>query len=122
MSLGSASPTVVQQLQGNVLQPMLQEQAVDVPPALLLFAVLAAGMLFGGLGVLMAAPLTIVVFVMIKRIYAKSIFGKDVKWTANDRTGSETEGLRVTPQTRHPPARGHRHVRRCPQGLHDDGP
>lgn len=70
---------IVQQLQGNFLQPMIQKQAVDVPPALLLFAVLAAGMLFGGLGVLMAAPLTIVVFVMIKRIYVKSILGKDVK-------------------------------------------
>ncbi len=69
---------IVQQLQGNFLQPMIQKQAVDVPPALLLFAVLAAGILFGGLGVLMAAPLTIVVFVMTKRIYVKSILGKEV--------------------------------------------
>jgi Predicted permease len=67
---------VVQQLQGNFLQPMIQKQAVDVPPALLLFAVLAAGMLFGALGVLLAAPLTIVVFVLIKRIYVISLLGK----------------------------------------------
>lgn len=70
---------IVQQLQGNFLQPMIQKQAVDVAPALLLFAVLAAGLLFGWLGVLLAAPLTIVVFVMTKRIYVKSILGKDVK-------------------------------------------
>lgn len=70
---------VIQQLQGNFLQPMIQKQAVDVPPAVLLFAVLAAGMLFGGLGVVLAAPLTVVVFVLIKRIYVKAILGKDVK-------------------------------------------
>src|SRR3546814_12595293 len=34
----------IQQLQGNFLQPMIQKQAVDVPPAVLLFAVVAAGM------------------------------------------------------------------------------
>nr|WP_314467063.1 hypothetical protein [uncultured Novosphingobium sp.] len=33
----------------------------------------------GGLGVPMAAPLTIVVFVMTKRVYVKSILGKDLK-------------------------------------------
>ncbi len=70
---------LVQQLQGNFLQPMIQKQAVDVPPALLLFSVLAAGMLFGPLGVLLAAPLTIVVFVLTKRIYVRSLLGKDVK-------------------------------------------
>ncbi|WP_293984768.1 AI-2E family transporter [Sphingobium sp.] len=70
---------LVQQLQGNFLQPMIQKQAVDVPPALLLFSVLAAGMLFGPLGVLLAAPLTIVLFVLTKRIYVRSLLGKDVK-------------------------------------------
>lgn len=70
---------LVQQLQGNFLQPMIQKQAVDVPPALLLFSVLAAGMLFGPLGVLLAAPLTIVLFVLTKRIYVRALLGKDVK-------------------------------------------
>ncbi|TDW61527.1 putative PurR-regulated permease PerM [Novosphingobium sp. PhB55] len=70
---------VIQQLQGNFLQPMIQKQAVDVPPAVLLFTVVAAGTLFGALGVLLAAPLTIAVFVLVKRIYVKTLLGKDVK-------------------------------------------
>ncbi|WP_132270526.1 AI-2E family transporter [Novosphingobium sp. PhB57] len=70
---------VVQQLQGNFLQPMIQKQAVDVPPAVLLFTVLAAGMLFGLLGVLLAAPLTITIFVLVKRIYVKTILGKNIE-------------------------------------------
>lgn len=68
---------VIQQLQGNFLQPMIQKQAVDVPPAVLLFAVFAFGLLFGFLGVLLAAPMTVVVFVMIQRLYVKTILGKD---------------------------------------------
>lgn len=70
---------LVQQLQGNFLQPMIQKHAVDVPPAVLLFAVVAAGLLFGFLGVLLAAPLTVVLFVMVRRIYVRTLLGKDIK-------------------------------------------
>lgn len=70
---------LVQQIQGNFLQPMIQKQAVDVPPAILLFAVVAAGLLFGFMGVLLAAPLTVVVYVLVQRIYVKTLLGKDIK-------------------------------------------
>jgi predicted PurR-regulated permease PerM len=70
---------VIQQLQGNFLQPMIQKHAVDVPPAVLLFAVFAAGLLFGFLGVLLAAPLTVVVFVAVQRLYVQSMLGKEIK-------------------------------------------
>ena len=69
----------IQQLQGNFLQPMIQKQAVDVPPAVLLFAVVAAGILFGFLGVLLAAPLTVVVYVLVQRIYVKTLLGKPIR-------------------------------------------
>lgn len=70
---------VIQQLQGNFLQPMIQKHAVDVPPAVLLFSVFAAGLLFGFLGILLAAPLTIVVYVLVQRIYVRTILGKPIK-------------------------------------------
>lgn len=69
---------IIQQLQGNFLQPMIQKQAVNVPPAVLLFAVIAAGLLFGTMGVLLAAPLTVVVFVLIQRVYVQTLLGKDI--------------------------------------------
>jgi predicted PurR-regulated permease PerM len=75
---------VIQQLQGNFLQPMIQKQAVDVPPAVLLFAVVAAGVLFGFLGVLLAAPLTVVVYVLVQRIYVKTLLGKPIKVVGRD--------------------------------------
>lgn len=70
---------LVQQIQGNLLQPLVQRYAVDVPPAVLLFAVAAAGALFGFLGILLSAPLTVVAYVMIQRLYVAGVLGKPIK-------------------------------------------
>lgn len=61
----------IQQLEGNVLEPLVQQRAVDLPPALLLFAVVAGGLVFGVAGILFAAPLTVVLYVLVKRLYVR---------------------------------------------------
>lgn len=61
----------VQQMEGNVISPIVQHHAVDLPPALLLFSLVAAGLVFGVLGVLLAEPLTVVLFVLVKRLYVR---------------------------------------------------
>jgi predicted PurR-regulated permease PerM len=61
----------IQQFEGNVLEPMVQQRAVDLPPALLLFALVAGGLVFGVVGIILAAPFTVVMFVMIKRLYVQ---------------------------------------------------
>lgn len=75
---------IVQQIQGNFLQPMIQKQAVDVPPAVLLFAVVAFGLVFGFLGVLLSAPLTVVTYVMVQRLYVKTLLGKPIRIAGQD--------------------------------------
>jgi predicted PurR-regulated permease PerM len=61
----------IQQVEGYAVQPLLQSWAVEVPGAVLLFALLASGGLFGALGIVFAAPLTVVVYVLIKRLYVR---------------------------------------------------
>jgi predicted PurR-regulated permease PerM len=61
----------VQQLQGNIVMPLLQNRMVDLPPAVTIFGIIAAGILFGVPGVLLATPLTIVVLVLVRRLYLK---------------------------------------------------
>ena len=61
----------IQQFEGNVLEPLVQQRAVDLPPALLLFALVAGGLVFGVTGVILAAPFTVVVYVMVKRLYVQ---------------------------------------------------
>jgi predicted PurR-regulated permease PerM len=62
---------VVQQIEGNVITPIVQQRIATLPPALTLFAILAAGSLFGTLGVLLAAPLTVAFYVVVKRLYVR---------------------------------------------------
>lgn len=60
---------LVQQIEGNILQPVVQQHAVDLPAVILLFSLLGFGMLFGALGIILAAPLSVVCYVLIKRLY-----------------------------------------------------
>lgn len=68
---------LVQQVEGNVVMPLVQRRALALPPALLLFSILAFGMMFGLLGVLLAAPLTVLVFVLVKRLYVREALDTD---------------------------------------------
>ena len=62
---------LVQQVEGNIVDPLVQQRAVYLPPALLIFSLFAGGLLFGMAGVILAAPLTVVLFVLVKRLYVR---------------------------------------------------
>lgn len=70
---------LVQQLEGNVIEPIVQQHAVTIPPALLLFGLVAAAMLFGIVGVLLGAPLTVVAYVLVKRLYVREALGTETR-------------------------------------------
>jgi hypothetical protein len=55
---------VIQQVEGNVLMPLVERWAVGLPPVLGLAATVMFGVLFGLLGVLLAAPAMIVLMVV----------------------------------------------------------
>ena len=59
----------VQQFEGYVLTPLVQQYAVDLPGVVLLFSLLGFGALFGTLGIILAAPLSVVTYVLVKRLY-----------------------------------------------------
>jgi predicted PurR-regulated permease PerM len=59
----------VQQIENHVVMPVVQRRAVSLPPALTLFSVVAMAIVFGPLGLLLATPLTVVAFVLVKKLY-----------------------------------------------------
>jgi predicted PurR-regulated permease PerM len=59
----------IQQIEGNVLMPIIQKWAVALPPALGLLGVVIFGLLFGIMGVLFATPLMVVVMVSVQKLY-----------------------------------------------------
>lgn len=64
---------VVQQIQSNVIMPVVYQRAVSLPPALTLSAILLMGILFGFLGVLVATPLVAVMIQLVKLLYLEDI-------------------------------------------------
>jgi predicted PurR-regulated permease PerM len=74
----------LQQVEGNVIMPIVTRRAVELPPALALFSVVALGVLFGPLGVFFAAPLAILVFVLVRELYVKRVLGDAVAAPASD--------------------------------------
>lgn len=70
---------VVQQLEGNLLTPIIQKRAVSLPPALLIFALLGFGALFGPLGIVVAAPLTVALYVLVTTLYVQDALGDEVR-------------------------------------------
>jgi len=59
----------IQQVEGNLVMPLVQKRMVSLPPVIALFSILIFAALFGPLGVLLATPLAVLVFVLIKGVY-----------------------------------------------------
>ena len=58
--------------------PLVQRETVDLPPVLMLFALLALGILFGPLGVLLGTPLTVVLYVAVNQLYLRDTLRQDI--------------------------------------------
>lgn len=70
---------LVQQLEGNVLMPMIQRQATALPPALTVLAVIGLGGLFGIGGALLATPLLLVVIILVRMLFVEEVLEDDVE-------------------------------------------
>lgn len=65
----------IQQLEGNVVTPLLLKRRLDVPPVLTIVAVSALGLVFGVLGMLTAEPIVAATLVLVKRLYVEDVVG-----------------------------------------------
>jgi predicted PurR-regulated permease PerM len=71
-----AAYLLTHQTEGHLLTPLIQRQMVYIPPAVILFGVAAITSLFGFAGAVFAAPLTVLVFVLIKKLYVRDALGE----------------------------------------------
>lgn len=69
---------VIQIVENNLLVPILASRSVSIPPVLAVFAILAMGILFGPLGLLLGFPLSVVLVVAVKRLYVRDTLGERV--------------------------------------------
>lgn len=74
----------VQQVESNLVTPLVEKRAVSIPPALTLFGILASGVLFGPLGVLLGAPIVVVAYVLVKQLWVRDALGHQTKLPGGD--------------------------------------
>jgi predicted PurR-regulated permease PerM len=74
----------VQQIEGNTLVPVIHRTMVSLPPALTLFWIVAAGLLFGVLGLVFATPILVVIYVLVKKLYVREALGTPTKIPGDD--------------------------------------
>jgi predicted PurR-regulated permease PerM len=68
---------VVQQLEGNIITPLVQRRAVDIPPAIMLLGISAFGVLAGIMGIIFAVPMTVVIMVLVQKLWVRETLGED---------------------------------------------
>jgi predicted PurR-regulated permease PerM len=64
---------IIQQIEGNLLQPIIMSRAVDLHPALVVFAILVMGTLFGIVGVFLAVPLVAALQVLVRELWVQKM-------------------------------------------------
>lgn len=68
----------IQLIEGYVLQPMIEQKTVSLPPALTIIMQVMFGALFGLAGVALATPLTAVLAVIVSMLYVQDVLKDDV--------------------------------------------
>ncbi|MEA2736665.1 MAG: hypothetical protein QOE14_3116 [Humisphaera sp.] len=69
---------VLQNLEGNLLTPLIQRKAVDLPPAIGIIAQILLGILVGPVGLILAWPLAAAVVVAVKMMYVEDVMGDEI--------------------------------------------
>ena len=75
---------IIQQMESNIITPLIQQHMVYIPPAVVLISVVAFGLVFGIAGVILATPLAVIAMVLVGMFYVQDVLGKEVKIPGKD--------------------------------------
>lgn len=70
---------IVQLLETHLITPLVQKEAVYLPPVLLIAGQLVLGVLFGFLGVFLATPFMVATVVAVQVLYLEGTLGEEVR-------------------------------------------
>lgn len=72
---------VIQQVEGNLLMPLVQRWAVALPPVLGITAGVAFGLLFGIVGLILATPFNVVAMALVQKLYVEGFLEREATRT-----------------------------------------
>ena len=68
-----------QSIEGYLVTPLVQQRMVQLAPALTIASQVVLGILVGGIGVALAAPLTAALLVLVKMLYVEDVLGEETE-------------------------------------------
>lgn len=74
----------VQIVESYILQPLVQQRAVSLPPSVTLVAQILAALVLGPLGVILATPLTVAGMTLVQMLYVEDFLHNDGHHSATD--------------------------------------
>ncbi len=66
---------LIQQLEGHLIAPLISREMVYIPPLVLILGIVAITTLFGLHTAIFAAPIAVVIFVAVKKLYVRDSLG-----------------------------------------------
>lgn len=83
---------IIQQIESNILTPLVMQRQVSILPAVTLLSLAAFGLLFGVLGLFLALPIVVVAQVWITEVLIHDIFDPWKKARSHSHAESDSEG------------------------------
>ena len=80
---------VIQQIESNLLYPLLMKKGLELPPVLTIFTQGVLATVFGFIGLLVAVPMLAAAIVPIKMLYVRDVVGDDVKLPGESKGDSD---------------------------------
>jgi predicted PurR-regulated permease PerM len=68
--------SAVHVIEGNFITPMVPAEATALPPVLAMLSTVSCGLLFGASGILLAAPLTLLLLAAVEVLYVQHGLGE----------------------------------------------
>jgi len=69
---------LIHQIEGNLAVPLIQRRMVFIPPAVMLLGIVAILFVFGSVAVVFAAPIVVILYVAVEKLYIRERLGEEV--------------------------------------------
>jgi predicted PurR-regulated permease PerM len=70
-----AAYALIQQVEGHIIAPLISREMVYIPPLVLILGIVAITALFGRYAAIFAAPIAVIIFVAVKKLYIRDSLG-----------------------------------------------
>jgi predicted PurR-regulated permease PerM len=71
-----AAYLLIHQIEGDLIVPLIQRHMIFIPPAIILLGIVAISFVFGTIAIVFAAPMAVVIFVLVKKLYVRDCLGE----------------------------------------------